>query len=80
VTKIKLPAADDPVFRAMLELCQQVRHKLEHESDGHYPADFPAAALFSTGLKAYIDLYGRQQTASLLRELAATLSQSSQSN
>jgi len=73
---IELPAADDPAFRAMLELCQHVRRKLEHESGGHYPNDFPAAALFSTGMKAYIDLYGRQQTATLLRELAATLSNS----
>jgi len=71
---IKLPAADDPTFRAMLELCQHVRRKLELESGGHYPVDFPAAALFSRGLKAYIDLHGRQETATLLQELAATLS------
>ena len=72
---IQLPSADDPVFRAMLELCQHVRRKLEVESGGHYPTDYPAAALLSTGLKAYIDLHGRELSAELLTELAATLKQ-----
>ena len=71
---IQLPSADDPIFRAMLELCQHVRRKLEVESGGHYPVDYPAAALLSTGLKAYIDVHGRELTAELLKELAATLS------
>lgn len=71
---IKLPTVDDPAFQTMLELCQHVRRKFEQESDGHYPADYAAAALFSTGIKAYIDLYDRQQTADLLQELADSLS------